>query len=86
LTLKQSKPRRTSFQLTRYSDLLSVMHSQRDFGKATHPSLQRNPQIARIEPIFGRRIPTVEQIRSNKNNKKPIQTGGTLWRALSRGK
>ena len=83
---EKTHPRQTSFQLTRYSDLLSVMQSQRQFGTATHPSLAKNPQIARIEPIFGKRIPTVEQIRSNKKNNKQRQAGGTLWRAISRGK
>ena len=85
-SFKPGKNKKASFQLTRYSDLLSVMQSQRKYGKATHPSLQRNPQIAHIEPIFGKRVPTVELIRSNKNRKNNKQSGGTLWRAIGRGK
>jgi len=69
---------RTSGKKEILSDLLSSMHSQNLYGKATSISLKEHPEYAEIE--FGK-VPTVEELEHKSANNR-FSFGGALRSAM----
>lgn len=71
----------TSGERSLYADLYSVAKSELRYGRATHPSLRKRPQVWGYESRGIGKVPTVEQLERPRS-----RTKGVLMRQLATGK